>query len=413
MGSAQALQRTDNRGKETQKVCWVTFLLKQLFKHFSENEHCRRIDNLLLLANCWTLGVQHLTACFYITTEEATTQTKTQVGNLNNANGNVTWKYNFILFVLLRSTFLKPRTTHSHRNQIVMSGLNKLRKKMKNSPSCAHVLNKTLNIWSLHVFVLQRTAKKCTKFKTHVQSDCFCSLTVLRRCRYRRYCLRSRRTIMFVFIKERTRPEIFASAKRGSRSTCWVILQYIYLVLPLLACTWIRSTAEKDAGNHGYADSRAFWDYTIFESQFPCGCCLQVLFRTEFVFCNSFLLRENIKKKGNKETFPPSLPINNERSPVQCIRFGVVVSNLNVWSKFWDLTSEIYVWELVKKYFLLGCNSIAGKYAHLHRKVTNLISLYIHSFRKLTVLNILLIRMTVEDGKTAILLPSFHHGLRI
>ena len=122
MGSAEALQRTDNRGNETQKVCWVTFLLKQLFKHFSENERCRRIDNLLLLANnCWTLGVQHLTACFYITTEEATTQTKTQVGNLTNANGDVTWKYNFILFVLLPSTFLKPRTTHSHRNQIVMS----------------------------------------------------------------------------------------------------------------------------------------------------------------------------------------------------------------------------------------------------------------------------------------------------
>lgn len=69
---------------------------------------------------------------------------------------------------------------------------------------------------------------------------------------------------MFVFqikklnylVKERAQPEIFASAKRGSRSTCRVILQYIYLVLPFLACTSIRSTAEKDAGNHGYADFR-------------------------------------------------------------------------------------------------------------------------------------------------------------
>ena len=33
----------------------------------------------------------------------------------------------------------------------------KLRKKMKNSPSCVHVVHKTLT-WSFHVVVLQRTA---------------------------------------------------------------------------------------------------------------------------------------------------------------------------------------------------------------------------------------------------------------
>ena len=37
-----------------------------------------------------------------------------------------------------------------------------LRKRMKNSPSCAHVLHKTLNL-VFSCLVLQRTAKNCAK----------------------------------------------------------------------------------------------------------------------------------------------------------------------------------------------------------------------------------------------------------
>ena len=34
-------------------------------------------------------------------------------------------------------------------------------------------------MWSFHVVVLDRTAKKCTKMTKHVQSDCFRSLSPL------------------------------------------------------------------------------------------------------------------------------------------------------------------------------------------------------------------------------------------
>ena len=34
-------------------------------------------------------------------------------------------------------------------------------------------------MWSFHVVVLQRTARNVPKCKTHVQSDCFCSLNLL------------------------------------------------------------------------------------------------------------------------------------------------------------------------------------------------------------------------------------------
>ena len=72
----------------------------------------------------------------------------------------------------------------------------KLRKKMKNSPSCVHVLHKTL-MWSFHVVVLQRTTKKCTKMKNARAERLFLLIKpiVLRRCRLRprrrRRCLSS------------------------------------------------------------------------------------------------------------------------------------------------------------------------------------------------------------------------------
>ena len=70
----------------------------------------------------------------------------------------------------------------------------KLRKKMKNLSSCVHVLHKTL-MWSFHVVVLQRTAKKCTKMWNARAERLFLLIKpiVLRhcRCRRRRRCLRS------------------------------------------------------------------------------------------------------------------------------------------------------------------------------------------------------------------------------
>ena len=66
-----------------------------------------------------------------------------------NGNENVTWKCNFISFVLLRDyvdSLNFYRNGELPRNQIGRSGRYKLKKKMKNSPPCVHVLHKTLNV---------------------------------------------------------------------------------------------------------------------------------------------------------------------------------------------------------------------------------------------------------------------------
>ena len=66
---------------------------------------------------------------------------------------------------------------------------------MKNSPSCVHVLHKTLNlVISRRCFCTGRQ-RNVPKLKTHVQSDCFCSSVSLFlwrcRCRCRRVFVRS------------------------------------------------------------------------------------------------------------------------------------------------------------------------------------------------------------------------------
>ena len=70
-----------------------------------------------------------------------------------------------------------------------------LRKRMKKSPSCAHVLHNTLNlvISRLVVSHLQRTAEKCTKTQNARAERLFFLIKtiVLRRCRFRRRCLSS------------------------------------------------------------------------------------------------------------------------------------------------------------------------------------------------------------------------------
>ena len=73
-------------------------------------------------------------------------------GSLSNDDGNGKEngfrKYNFISFALLRDYFNSLnfyKNGELSRNQIDRSGV-QVRKKMKNSPSCVHVLHKTLNV---------------------------------------------------------------------------------------------------------------------------------------------------------------------------------------------------------------------------------------------------------------------------
>ena len=66
-----------------------------------------------------------------------------------NGNENVTRKYIFLSFVLLRDYFnsLNFYKNGEHYPGTKLVGVAfKLRKKMKNSPSCVHVLHKTLNV---------------------------------------------------------------------------------------------------------------------------------------------------------------------------------------------------------------------------------------------------------------------------
>ena len=72
-----------------------------------------------------------------------------------DTNENITWKHKIIGFVLFFSITL----TRLFSTEMADYPVTKL---VKNSPSCVHVLNKTLN-FSSHVDVLQRMATKCNK----------------------------------------------------------------------------------------------------------------------------------------------------------------------------------------------------------------------------------------------------------
>ena len=72
------------------------------------------------------------------------------LGSLSNEDGNenVTRKYIFISFVLLRDYFNSLnfyKNGELSRNQIGRSGV-QVMKENENSPSCVHVLRKTLNV---------------------------------------------------------------------------------------------------------------------------------------------------------------------------------------------------------------------------------------------------------------------------
>ena len=68
----------------------------------------------------------------------------------------------------------------------------KLKKKLKNSPSCAYALRKTFLFGHFTLLFCRGRQRNVPKFITHVQSDCFCSLNAVfqrSRCRRRRRCL--------------------------------------------------------------------------------------------------------------------------------------------------------------------------------------------------------------------------------
>ena len=54
----------------------------------------------------------------------------------------------------------------------------KLRRRMKNSQSCVHVLYKTLNLAISHCCFAEDGREMYQNLK-HMQSDCFCSLSLL------------------------------------------------------------------------------------------------------------------------------------------------------------------------------------------------------------------------------------------
>ena len=101
--------------------------------------------------------------------------------NYDDGNENVTWKYYFICATsrLFQLASLLQNDELS-RNQIGQGLEYKLTEKMKNSLPCVPVLHK-LNLECGHFTLLfcrgrQTNALKC---KTHVQSDCICSLNLL------------------------------------------------------------------------------------------------------------------------------------------------------------------------------------------------------------------------------------------
>ena len=83
--------------------------------------------------------------------------------------------------MLLRDYFnsLNSYRTANYSETKLVGVAFKLRKKMKNSPSCAHVLRKKLEVGHFTLLFCRGQWRNVRKCKTHVQSDCFCSLNLL------------------------------------------------------------------------------------------------------------------------------------------------------------------------------------------------------------------------------------------
>ena len=98
------------------------------------------------------------------------------------ANESVTWKYNFISFVLICDIFnsfnFYRNLTANYRATKLVGMAFRSRNKMKKSPSYVHVHHETLNLIVSHRFAEDGKETDVPKFETLVQSDCFCSLNL-------------------------------------------------------------------------------------------------------------------------------------------------------------------------------------------------------------------------------------------
>ena len=99
----------------------------------------------------------------------------------SNGNENVTWKYNFISFVLLRDYFNSLnfyKNGELSRNQIGRSGV-QVKKENENFTVVRWRSPQNLKCSHLKFLFCRGRQKIVPKCKTHVQSDCFCSLNLL------------------------------------------------------------------------------------------------------------------------------------------------------------------------------------------------------------------------------------------
>ena len=123
------------------------------------------------------------TSCYHATMLKQIMQLPTVwsiiIGSLNNNDGNgnenIIRKYIFIAFVLLRDYFNSLnfyKNGELSRNQIGRSGI----QVKKENEKFTVVRSRSPHFTLLFCRGRQRNVPKC---KTHVQSDCFCSLNLL------------------------------------------------------------------------------------------------------------------------------------------------------------------------------------------------------------------------------------------
>ena len=99
-----------------------------------------------------------------------------------NTNENVTWKYNFILFVLLIGITLTRLTSTEMANYPVtkLGGVAlKLRKLNEKSAVMCSCSQQNLEFGHFTLIFFRGWQRNVTKFKTHLQNCCFCSLNLL------------------------------------------------------------------------------------------------------------------------------------------------------------------------------------------------------------------------------------------
>lgn len=127
-----------------------------------------------------------------------------KIGNIRNDNGNtdenVTWKYKFLLIESFRdySNSLDVYNEGNYPGTKFVGTACRLKKRMKNLPSCTHVLQKTFNLVIAHCrslfivllsllsFFISESARRCIKmYNSRAERLCLLNKPiVLRHSRY-------------------------------------------------------------------------------------------------------------------------------------------------------------------------------------------------------------------------------------